>query len=98
MRCGSDRCGCGVRLTLARCGRLHLAVDDAPWLPRNERGRFARVSGACCVIATWQHVQLLRNESDEKPVLIDTGMRITNIRWNNSGEPVGPVSPATVRR
>jgi hypothetical protein len=75
-----------------------LAVDDAPWVPRNERGIFARVSGACCVIATCRHVQLLRNESDEKPVLIDTGMRITNIRWNNSGEPVGPVSPATVRR
>ena len=46
MRCGSDRCGCGVRLTLARCGRLHLAVDDAPWVPRNKRGRFARVYGA----------------------------------------------------
>lgn len=88
MRCGSDLCGCGVRLTFARCGRLHLALDDAPWVPRNEHGRFARVYGAWRVIATCRRVQLLRNESDEKPVLIDTGMRITNIRWNNSGEPV----------
>jgi WD repeat-containing protein 35 len=33
-------------------------------------------------------VQLLRHENDEKPVLIDTGMRVTNIKWNNTGEPV----------
>ena len=33
-------------------------------------------------------MQLLRSETDEKPVLIDTGMRITNVRWNNAGEPV----------
>eukprot|EP01112_Ceratiomyxa_fruticulosa_P023110 TRINITY_DN8707_c0_g1_i1.p1 TRINITY_DN8707_c0_g1~~TRINITY_DN8707_c0_g1_i1.p1 ORF type:complete len:642 (-),score=109.58 TRINITY_DN8707_c0_g1_i1:206-2131(-) len=30
-------------------------------------------------------IKIMRNESDEKPVLIDTGMRLTCTKWNPSG-------------
>jgi len=45
-------------------------------------------SPTLCIAYQCGRAQILLNENDDSPVLIDTGMAVTEVRWNNTGSMV----------
>jgi WD repeat-containing protein 35 len=63
-------------------------------------GREGKVEPDCPVLAIGFDnglVQIMRNADDENPVLIDTGMRATNLKWNTMGSVLAISGSQTIR-
>lgn len=60
------------------------------WYDHNKQGfsyvDFEENAIAICVAYTVGRIQLMRNETDKEPILIDTGMMIKNAKWSPNGD------------
>ena len=75
-----------------------LAENDSPlaaveWYDANKQGfnyeDLDEGAAQLCIAYKCGRVQLMRKETDDKPILIDTGMNVTYAKWNPNGNILG---------